>query len=52
MSSSASLTLWNEVMDDMFGNDAQRKAGIPPVALLDDKVSQEAKEWLKQTFHL
>ena len=49
---SESLMLWNEVMDDMYGNDAQRKADIFPVALQDNKVSQEAKAWLKKTFHL
>lgn len=44
------LILWNEVMDDMYGEDEERKAAIIPVTLQDDKVSQEAKLWLTNTF--
>ena len=37
---------WNDVMDDMFGEDAERKEAIITAALLDGTVSQEAKNWL------
>ncbi len=38
---------WNEVLDDMYGNDNTRKKEIYDIALADKKVSAEAKEWLK-----
>lgn len=39
--------LWNEVLDDMYGNDNSRKKEIYDIALSDDKISEKAKEWLK-----
>ena len=42
------LTLWNEVLDDMYGDDNTRKKEIYDVVFVDDKVSDKAKEWLKQ----
>jgi len=39
--------LWNEVLDDMYGEDNVRKKEIYDVALADEKVSKKAKEWLK-----
>jgi DNA-binding transcriptional MerR regulator len=39
--------LWNEVLDDMYGDDHTRKKEIYDLALADKKVSEKAKEWLK-----
>ena len=39
--------LWNEVLDDMYGEDNTRKKEIYDIALADEKVSKKAKEWLK-----
>ncbi len=39
--------LWNEVSDDMYGEDNARKKEIYDIALADEKVSEKAKEWLK-----
>ncbi|MBI5448157.1 MAG: MerR family transcriptional regulator [Gammaproteobacteria bacterium] len=45
--SSEVLTLWNEVLDDMYGDDALRKKNVLfDAALQDDKISSEAKKWL------
>lgn len=52
MSSSKLLLLWNEVMDDMYGDEGERKSDIPGAALQDDKVSLDAKKWLKSVFNL
>ncbi len=39
--------LWNDVLDEMYGEDNTRKKEIYSIALADEKVSKEAKEWLK-----
>lgn len=39
--------LWNEALDDMYGENNSRKKEIYDVALADDKVSEKAKEWLR-----
>lgn len=39
--------LWLEVLDDMYGEDDSRKKEIYDVVFADEKVSKEAKEWLK-----
>ena len=39
--------LWNEVLDDMYGEDTTRKKEIYDIAWADEKVSEKAKEWLK-----
>ena len=39
--------LWNEVLDDMYGEDNIRKKEIYDIALADEKVSKKGKEWLK-----
>ncbi|MBI2785320.1 MAG: MerR family transcriptional regulator [Legionella longbeachae] len=41
------LTLWNKALDDMYGEENSRKYAIYEIALKDDKVSPEAKAWLK-----
>jgi DNA-binding transcriptional MerR regulator len=45
--SSTVLTRWNEMLDDMYGDEVVNKKTIREIALKDDKVSQEAKKWLK-----
>lgn len=48
ISSSEILNLWNEVLDDMYGDDPlQQKAVLVDVALQDDKISIDAKKWLQ-----
>jgi DNA-binding transcriptional MerR regulator len=42
------LTLWNAVLDDMYGNDTKRKKEIYTLAAQDEKISNEAKNWLKK----
>ncbi|HAU2125191.1 TPA: MerR family transcriptional regulator [Legionella pneumophila] len=46
-SSSTVLTLWNEALDDMYGEETSRKYAVYETALNDDKVSPEAKDWRK-----
>lgn len=41
------LTLWDEALDDMYGEDPTRKTEIYDFALADERISQKAKEWLK-----
>lgn len=52
LSSSYLLKLWNEIMDDMYGEENDKKLDIPKAAMQDDKVSLEAKKWLKTVFKL
>lgn len=52
VSSSKLLSLWNEVMDDMYGDEDARKVALPEAAFQDDKVSFDAKKWLKDVFNL
>lgn len=42
------LTLWNEVLEEMYGNAEEPKKAIINAAMSDDKVSQAAKNWLKR----
>jgi DNA-binding transcriptional MerR regulator len=46
-SSSELLTLWNDALDDMYGEDIARKKAIVDVAIQDEKVSSDAKKWLR-----
>jgi hypothetical protein len=41
------LKFWKDVLDDMYGDDEARKKIIYDMALVDEKVSHHAKEWLK-----
>lgn len=41
------LKLWNEALDDMYGEDKSRKHIIIDMAMQDDNVSDAAKQWLK-----
>lgn len=49
--SSTALKLWNEILDDMYGDDKatkeERLGSIIEMALKDKGVSQEAKDWLR-----
>lgn len=40
------LRLWNEVLDEMYGEDNARKQEIYAIALADEHISQQAKAWL------
>lgn len=46
-SSSEVLKLWNDALDDLYGEDKSRQHVIYDRALADEKVSQTAKDWLK-----
>lgn len=41
------LTLWNQVLVDMYGDDTVRQKALYDIALKDEKISAEAKAWLK-----
>ena len=45
--SSIVLKHWNEVLDDMYGDEGDRKNIVQEIVLKDDKVSLEAKAWLR-----
>lgn len=42
------LNQWNEILDDMYGEDNARKREICAAALADEKISEKAKKWLKK----
>lgn len=42
------LVQWNEIMDDMYGEQESRKIELINNALVDEKVSNEAKQWLNE----
>lgn len=46
-SESEVLNLWNAVLDDMYGEDSERKIDLVKMALEDARVSKTAKNWLK-----
>jgi hypothetical protein len=41
------LKLWNEVLDDMYGEESARKKELYEVVFKDEKISAEAKIWLR-----
>jgi DNA-binding transcriptional MerR regulator len=45
--SSTLVRLWKEVLVDMYGDETARQDALYETALQDDKVSKEAKAWLK-----
>lgn len=47
VASSEVLNLWNAVLDDMYGEDSERKKDLLDLAIKDDKVSNDAKKWLQ-----
>ncbi len=44
-------TLWNEVLDDMYGDDLSRKKDLYDAALQDQHISVDAKKWLRSLGH-
>lgn len=44
------LNLWNDVLDDMYGNEIERKKQIYTLILNDQSVSNKAKEWLHNIY--
>ncbi|KTD07764.1 MerR family transcriptional regulator [Legionella jamestowniensis] len=51
LSSSAALQFWNEILDDMYGDDKttkeERSANIIEMLLKDEDVNPVAKDWLR-----
>ena len=48
MSSSDVLNLWNEVLDDMYGDNAERmKTVLDDITLKDAKLGEDLKTWLQ-----
>lgn len=47
ISSASLLQQWHEVLNDMYGEDDNRKKQLYKTALADDRISQAAKDWLK-----
>lgn len=42
------LALWNQILEEMYGNASESKVTIYEVLIHDELVSKEAKEWLKK----
>lgn len=45
------LKHWDATLDEMYGEDVERKKLIYEIALKDEKVSKEAKKWLQHLSH-
>ena len=45
-----SLRDWNQLLEDMYGTDENRKLQLLDVALNDINISENAKEWLKKNY--
>ncbi|MDF1684999.1 MAG: MerR family transcriptional regulator [Legionellaceae bacterium] len=39
--------LWEEVMDEMYGNEEPRKQALLEIAITDKNISEQARAWLK-----
>ena len=39
---------WDEVLDEMYGNENARKAHVVEVLLQNSEITPEVKAWLKQ----
>lgn len=46
--SSIILSLWNDALDDLYGEETSRKKIVYEMTLSDEQVSPEAKAWLKK----
>lgn len=42
---------WHDLLDEMYGDAAKRKALLYDIALSDENISAEAKQWLRQLAH-
>lgn len=49
-SSAEVVVLWNNLLEEMHGDEQEAKALVLAAALSDDNVSQQAKTWLKEMF--
>lgn len=38
---------WHETLDEMYGDDENRKQELYELAFMDERISKEAKDWLK-----
>ena len=47
-STEASKAAWDQLLDDMYGDDTNRKLDAFHVAMNDDKIGDSAKAWLKK----
>jgi DNA-binding transcriptional MerR regulator len=45
------INLWHELLDDMYGNDQERRNELYEIAKKDMNVSQKAKDWLEKIRH-
>ncbi|KTD65509.1 MerR family transcriptional regulator [Legionella spiritensis] len=52
ISSASLMQNWSEFMDEVCGEQEDKKAEVVKIALRDEKISREAKEWLKTVFKL
>lgn len=52
MPNAAVLTLWNQALDELYGEETSRKKGVYELALKDDQVSHKAKAWLRSFANL
>ena len=50
LSSQQILKRWEELMDDMYGDNQNERNAVIELALQDAKVSEAAKDWLKKMF--
>ena len=41
------LSLWNTMLDDMYGDSSEPKKALLDLAIQDDKISNDAKKWLQ-----
>lgn len=48
--SDAVLMLWNEILTEICGDDQSHKDAVSEAVLADDKVSPQAKKWVKKNF--
>lgn len=51
VSSTQLLQCWEQLMDEICGEQQEKKASIIAVALQDEKISQAAKNWLKAVYN-
>lgn len=42
---------WEDLMEEMYGNEQAKKDALYQAAMTDDKVSEPARKWLKKTYN-
>ncbi|MBX9805906.1 MAG: hypothetical protein K2Y18_09175 [Alphaproteobacteria bacterium] len=50
MSADVLQASWEDLMDDMYGGDDSLKKAVYESAMIDSKVSDSARRWLKKTY--